>query len=205
MTTKSSITEPDLHITETLSVGELFSFTSTQSAEGVKSFLRVEDFPDLRQSVPRLVSWGSVQSALSDSLRTALDTPLINVFADAWKLCSSVESDVEKSLASPRSTVIASLAEHEIQSVLHPSVDVLVGAATVCELVFDVTLITTLKGLLLTLQNGAVTTIELGNCSCSGTIAIHQLDLLKRDLFTLKLPGQLRLKKPISLSAPLKA
>lgn len=84
------------------------------------------------------------------------------------------------------------LAEHEINSVLHPSVDVLVGPAIICELVFDVPLTTTLKGLLLTLQNGSITAIELGSCYCSGKIALQQIDLLKRELFTLELPGQLR-------------
>lgn len=203
MTSKTAVTKPALQITEALSVGELFSFTTDPSTEGMKSSLRVEDFPDLRKSVPRLVSWTSVQSALSGSLRTALDTPLIDVFADAWKLCATVRDDVKKSLASPRSQVVLPLAEHEINSALHPSVEVLVGTAIVCELVFDVTLTTTLEGLLLTLQNGAITAIELGSCCCSGKIAIRQIDLLKRDLFTLKLPGQLHLTKPIVLSAPL--
>lgn len=201
MTSKTAVTKPALQITEALSVGELFSFTTDPSTEGMKSSLRVEDFPDLRKSVPRLVSWTSVQSALSGSLRTALDTPLINVFADAWKLCATVRDDVKKSLKSPRSQVVLPLAEHEINSALHPSVDVLVGTAIICELVFDVTLTTTLKGLLLTLQNGSITAIELGDCYCSGKIALQQIDLLKRELFTLKLPGQLRLTKPIALSA----
>jgi hypothetical protein len=98
MTSKTAVTKPTLQITEALSVGELFSFATDPSTEGMKSSLRVEDFPDLRKSVPRLVSWTSVQSALSGSLRRALDTPLIDVFADAWKLCATVRDDIRRAL-----------------------------------------------------------------------------------------------------------
>lgn len=199
MTLEPVVAKPAMQFIETLSVRELFSFDTGQSAEGMKSSLLVEDLPDLRKSVPRLISWTSVQSAVAGSLATALNTPFINTLADAWKLYDALKSDVKESIASPQSRIVSALAEHEINSTLHPTVDVLLGTASVCELVFDVTLTTVIKGLLLTLQNGAIAAVELGSCSFSGKIAIHDADLVKRDLLTLKLPGELRLNHPIAL------
>lgn len=199
MTSEPVVAKPAMQFIETLSVRELFSLGTGQSAEGMKSSLLVEDLPDLRKSVPRLISWTSVQSAVAGSLETALNTPFINTLADAWKLYDALKSDVKESMESPQSRIISALAEHQINSTLHPTVDVLLGTASVCELVFDVTLTTVIKGLLLTLQNGAIAAVELGICSFSGKIAIHDVDLVKRDLLTLKLPGELRLNQPIAL------
>ncbi|MEO6924897.1 MAG: hypothetical protein ABI142_13810 [Bryocella sp.] len=193
------LAEPALELTETLSVGEIFSFAPGQSTDAVKTRLRVDGLPDLRKSVPRLVSWTSVQSAVAGSLQTALHTPFLDTLADAWKVYDALRSDVKQSIESPQSRIVSTLAEHEIKSVLHPTIEVLLGAAPICELVFDVSMTTVIKGLLLTLQNGAIIAIEIGSCSTSGKIATHAIDLLKRELFTFKLPGELLLKKPIPL------
>lgn len=196
-----TISKSAIQLTETLSIGDIFSLSNTESSDGWKTSLSTEDLADLRKAVPRLVSWSSVQSAVAGSLHGALDVSLLDTLADAWKLYDSLHKDVQQSVKSPRARIVSALAKHEIDSTLHPSIEVLVGTAKVCELVFDVTLATTIKGLLLTLQRGAIVSIELATCTCSGKIAIREIDLLQRDLFTLKLSGELRLKMPIHLTA----
>jgi hypothetical protein len=199
MQSEKSTEKSSLQLTEDLNITDLLSFHASQSDETLKSSLRVEDLPDLRKSVPRLVPWSSVQSEVADSLHTALAVPVVDMFADAWKQYDAIRSDVKQSIASPQSRIESAVLHHEMTATLHPTVSVLVGKNSVYELVFDVTLTTVFQGLILVLQNGAITAIDWGTCDGSGEVAIKGIALGKRDLFKLTLPGRLNLKKPLAL------
>jgi hypothetical protein len=61
-------------------------------------------------------------------------------------------------------------------------VDVRLGGKTVHEIAFDVSLVTTIKGLLLGLKKGEIVSVEMGDCEWTGKIAVAEVDVLERKL-----------------------
>ncbi len=115
-----------------------------------------------------------------------------------------MKNDIEQSRHAPEETVLSPLAEHSIDSTLHPYVEILVGPKKIGTIKFDVTLTTQLKGLVLGLKNGDIVSLQLIQCEWTGAIATQGVTLMQRKLTKLDLPGRITLKQGISLDASIK-
>lgn len=187
-------------LTEDLSIGDLFAVCTGEEAEGeLKAGLGAEELKELREKVPKAISWTSVQESVGDSLAEALNVSVLATLANGWKHYSMFMEDVRRSRGSPEVEIVSSIAEHSIHSTLHPYVDVRLGGKTVHEIAFEVSLVTTIRGLQLGLKKGEIVGVEMGDCEWTGKIAVAEVEVLERKLKKLMLPGHLRLKHGIAI------
>ena len=187
-------------LTEDLSVGDLFAVCTGEEAEGdLKAGLGAEELNELRKKVPKAISWTSVQEGVGDSLAEALHVSVLGTLANGWKHYTMFMDDVRRSRSSPEVEIVSAIADHTINTTLHPFVDVQLGGKTVHEIAFDVSLVTTIKGLLLGLKKGEIVSVEMGDCEWSGKITVAEVDVLERKLKKVTLPGHLRLKHGIAI------
>jgi hypothetical protein len=187
-------------LTEDLSLGDLFEVITGGEAEGeLKAGLGAEELSELRKKVPTAISWSSVQESVADSLAEAMHVSVLATLANGWKHYTMFMEDVRRSRSNPEVEIVSAIAEHSIHSTLHPFVDVRLGGKTVHEIAFEVSLVTTIKGLLLGLKKGEIVSVEMGECGWTGKIAVAGVDVLERKLKKLALPGHLRLKRGIAI------
>jgi len=187
-------------LTEDLSVGDLFAVCTGEEAEhDLKAGLGAEELSELRKKVPKAISWTSVQESVGDSLAEALHVSVLGTLANGWKHYTEFMEDVRKSRNNPEVEIVSKIADHSIHSTLHPFVDVKLAGKTVHEIAFDVSLVTTIRGLLLGLKKGEIVSVELGECEWTGKISVAEVDVLERKLTKLTLPGHLRLKRGIEI------
>jgi hypothetical protein len=190
---------PDV-LTEDLSIGDLFAVaTGEEAEEDLKAGLGADELKELRDKVPKTISWSSVQGSIADSLAEAMHMSVLQTLANGWKHYEMFMEDVRRSRTSPEVEIVSAIAEHSIHSTLHPYVDVKLGGKTVHEIAFNVSLVTTIRGLLLGLKKGEIVSIEFGDCEWTGKIAVAEVDVLERKLKKLSLPGHLRLKHGIAI------
>jgi hypothetical protein len=187
-------------LTEDLSIGDLFGVLKGEEAEGdLKAGLGAEELSELRKKVPKTISWTSVQESVADSLAEAMHVSVLATLANGWKHYTMFMEDVRRSRSNPEVEIVSAIAEHSIHSTLHPYVDVQLGGKTVHEIAFDVSLVTTIRGLLLGLKKGEIVSVEFGDCEWTGKITVAEVDVLERKLKKLALPGHLRLKRGIEI------
>jgi hypothetical protein len=187
-------------LTEDLSISDLFQVCTGEEAEGdLKAGLGAEELSELRKRVPKTISWSSVQESVSDSLAEAMHVSVLATLANGWKHYTMFMEDVRRSRSNPEVEIVSAIADHSIHSTLHPYVDVRLGGKTVHEIAFDVSLVMTIRGLLLGLKKGEIVSVELGECEWTGKISVAEVDVLERKLKKLTLPGHLRLKHGIAI------
>lgn len=190
---------PDV-LTEDLSIGDLFAVaTGEEAEEDLKAGLGADELKELRDKVPMTISWSSVQGSIADSLAEAMHMSVLQTLSNGWKHYEMFMEDVRRSRTNPEVEIVSAIADHSIHSTLHPYVDVKLGGKTVHEIAFNVSLVTTIRGLLLGLKKGEIVSIEFGDCEWTGKIAVAEVDVLERKLKKLTLPGHLRLKHGIAI------
>ena len=189
---------------EELTLRDLFSLSADSPPE-IATGLKAKDFDEIGSKIAALkepIPWSRVQSEIAGLLSDALNTSVLEVWASAWKTYKELKQDAEESRRSPGAVVLSRLAEHSINSTLHPYVEVLLGREMLGKITFDVTLTTVIKGLLLGLKNGQIVSLQLAKCEWAGSIGTKGITLLERELAKLDLPGRINLKHGLSL-APL--
>jgi hypothetical protein len=187
-------------LTEDLSLGDLFAVVTGEEAEGdLKAGLDAKELSELRNKVPTAISWSSVQESVADSLAEAMHVSVLATLANGWKHYTMFMEDVRRSRSNPEVEIVSAIADHSIHSTLHPFVDVRLGGKTVHEIAFDVSLVTTIRGLLLGLKKGEIVSVEMGDCEWTGKISVAEVEVLERKLKKLMLPGHLRLKHGIAI------
>ena len=149
------------------------------------------------QSLP--IAWSRIQSEIAGVLGATLNTNVVTLWARGWTKYQGLMEDVKRSRQSPESVVLSPLAEHSIDSTVHPFVEITLGPKTIQKIYFDVTLNTHIEGLVLGLKNAHIVSLQMTKCEWSGTIQLETATLVRRPLAALSLPGCIELKHGIPL------
>jgi hypothetical protein len=187
---------------EDLTIREIFAVSPDRPelAAGIEA----KDFQDIQKQISSLaqpIPWSRVQAEVASIIPTLLDTRLLDAWAHGWEKYQGLKDDAEKSRQSPEDVVLSPLAEHSIDSTLHPYIEIMLGPKEIGKIKFNVTLTTQLKGLVLGLKNGNIVSLQLAQCEWTGTIATQGVTLIKRELKKLDLPGRITLKRGIPLGS----
>jgi hypothetical protein len=191
---------------EDLTLKDLFtlppgSLSDPELAAGVDA----EDFRALRKQLaaqPGPIAWSLVQSEMAEVLSATLNDSMLSMWARAWAKYQRLMDDVERSRKSPDAVILSPLAEHSVDSTLHPYLEIFWGPKKIQKISFDVTLTTRFKGLILGLRKAQIMSLQLGECDWTGTIRIKDVTLFRRELRTLTLPGRIELRRGVSLGGP---
>ena len=188
----TSTLSEDLTLSQMFGLSADFKLDSTTGSDA-------ENIVKLRKKIPPATSWNSVQAEVATSLTSTLRSSLLETLAQGWAHYQALMDDARESRKSPQVPILSTLAEHAIDSTLHPYVEVFIGPTSIQKIPFDVTLTTTIDGLQLGLQNGKIVSVEMGQCKWKGTIATGSVPLIERHIQPLTLPGRIQLKNPIPL------
>jgi hypothetical protein len=188
---------------EDLTLKELFSLPQgSLSDPNLVAGMESDDFRALRKELserPVPIAWGHVQSEMAGLLSAMLNATVLSVWCRAWEKYRGLMDDVEHSRKSPDAFVLSQLAEHSIDSTLHPYIEVFLGSKQLQKISFDVILTTRLRGLVLGLKKGLIMSIGLAECEWTGSIQIKGVTLVRRDLQKLTVPGRVEFKRGISV------
>ncbi len=186
---------------EDITIRELFALPLDSPPELVAG-LQAKDFENLEKKISALsqpIPWSSVQSEVAGRISAALNTGLLDAWACAWKKYQTVKADVEESRKSPDRLVLSPLAQHSVDSTLHPYVEVFLGSVRLEKILFDVTLTTAIKGLILGLKDGCMVSLQVAECEWTGSISLQGVSLIERKLTKIDIPGRIALKHGVSL------
>ena len=155
-----------------------------------------DDLKSVRNAA-RGIEWSSVRSAVGENLAEALDDiDPITLFAAAWAKYSLLADAAKESAEG--ATVLVPLAEHEVQSELHPYVEIQLGPVT-RKIEFNVTLLLKLKGVVVKVKSGEIRGIEAGTCEGSAELALADQSIWSHEFKPIALPGKMELEKGIPI------
>jgi len=127
-----------------------------------------------------------------------LDVSLIGVLVSAWRTHEDLTSAARRTLAVPGTTELVPLAEHQITSVMHPYVTVLVDGYQVATIHLDLSFLFDVQAVLAGIRDGQLVALHSGHCDLTATLAIEKTEVAsKRVSFTL--PGVIPLNPGIRL------
>jgi len=135
----------------------------------------------VRHPASRLVS-APVTHALTATFDRELGDPILW----AWRTHRDLQEAARASLASTGSPEYVALAEHEISSIHHPEVDVTVDRLAPVTITFDLTMLFTLEGVLLTVQRGRLVGLSPGSCSVEVTLGVRGFDFKRSATYALQ-------------------
>jgi len=188
---------------EDLTLRNLFSLPpGSLSDPGMAAGIDPEDFRVLREQIkakPGPISWSLVRSEMAEVLSATLNDSILSMWARAWAKYQRLMEDVERSRKSPDAVLLSPLAEHSIESTLHPYLEIFWGTKRIQKIDFNVAVTTRFKGLILGLRKAQIVFLQLAECEWTGTIRVKDVMLFQRPLRKLSLPGRIELKRAISL------
>ena len=123
-----------------------------------------------------------------------LDIPLPNIFLASWKKADSLQTLLAESVKTPEAVSSLELAEHTINSLHKPWVEVKLQGTTVKKIEFTVRLAFQLKAFVLKIQNGSIKEMQTGSCEAKGTVEYEGLTILEKKLAPIVLPGTIPLE-----------
>jgi hypothetical protein len=148
------------------------------------------------------LEWKLVAKELHAKVDEALDINLAQVIASAWKKYRLLQQYRDPRKHPADETILVPLAEHTIESVHRPHVDVLVNETRVARVEFEIRLALALEGVVLTVLGGRIRAIGAGRCRAQGSLKCMGLTVVERQAGGFELPGAIDLGDGIEIPAP---
>jgi len=144
----------------------------------------------------KTIRWPAAMPDLASKITELFDIELPGLLVPAWKKAKELQEALEESKKSPDEVTVLNLAEHEITNAFHPYIEIrIAGMPLPKKIDFKVQIATTLKGINLKIQNGAITEIQAGSCDFEGKVKYQDLTLAKKNvgpIELLKVPAIIR-------------
>jgi hypothetical protein len=183
----------------TLSVRQLLGLPAGGSAtDTVRAGIPEKELDSLRAQVGKALKgtpFIGLESAVCEKFSNAIEIDPVTLLAEAWEKYSLL-SDAAKQSRSGE-TVLVPMAEHTVQSKLHPYVEIQAAAVGKKKIDFDVTLSLKLKGVVVKVESGEIRAIEAGTCEGSAELGVAGKSLYKYEIKPIPLPGRMKLRIPI--------
>jgi hypothetical protein len=147
--------------------------------------------------LPQLTRDAAVREARA-AVTGLLDVSLIGVLVSAWRTHQDLTSAARRTLATPGSTELVPLAEHQITSVMHPYVTVFVDGYQVATIHLDLSFLFDVQAVLAGIRDGQLVALHSGHCDVTATLAIEKTEVATKQV-SFTLPGVIPLKPGIRL------
>jgi hypothetical protein len=147
------------------------------------------------------VPWEPLKEKMVEEIVKLLDLPLKDFCLAAWKKNRELQQFADREKYPPDETNKVNLIEHEITGEYHPTVEVSFAGKTFPKLKFDLNVSLKLTGCVLTIQDGKIKEILPGNCQGEAVLQWKKAVLAKATTETVDIGGEIKLEKPIAISA----
>jgi hypothetical protein len=160
-----------------------------------------QELGEAKDRVTRLIRalrWTAIAGELRARAPELLNVDLMGLVTGAWEKYR-VLSELAEESRSQKETEFFPLADHTIHAETHPYLEVRIGSST-STIILDVSADLELRGLILKIKNGRITSIESGSCEGRGEVKYKQLTLLNPQFDHLELPGRVNLGPGIPIA-----
>lgn len=141
--------------------------------------------------------------SVADALKSALNVPLVEVFAAGWKALQDLRNFCDQTKYPPGQVSNYVLAKHVMSSTHRPRIRILFdGVPCGPEIDFDVELKLTIEAASLEILDAKIMKVATGSIQGSGSIACAGATLLERQTKPVDLPGQYAFGDGLAIGAP---
>ena len=188
---------------ETLTIGRLL-FPPGWEAEAHDDNPKLQEVQETIRKELRSADRFAVSSALLNKIADLLDDPVLDAFAGGWSKSSEILKYRDREKYPPQNSFLVALGEHTMSNEYHPSIDLFINNIRHKTLEFVVKLAVELKGFQLEIQDARIRKIHTGAWAGSGNVALGGMEIYKKELKPVALPGIVDLGEgwPIGDSRP---
>lgn len=130
---------------------------------------------------------------VTEKIAGVFDLEIPELLVMAWKKEEEIIDALAESEKTPDETAHVELAEHTVTSVHHPKVTIEIDGVRAKTLEFTADVSLTLQGAILAIRAGRVTEIRTGSVTAEGTFLYGDLELVKKTLGPIDLPGTIEI------------
>jgi hypothetical protein len=142
--------------------------------------------------LPEATSKAAVQEAAT-AAAALLKVDPVDMLARGWREHRDIVTAARRTLATPGSTELVSMSEHEVTLGRNPSIRVLVDGRQIATVQLGLSVVFAVKALLLSVSGGKVAAVRSGSCDITITLAVQGTELISRRVH-LELPGVMSLR-----------
>lgn len=185
----------------TMTLGEALASSDGNDLD-VDNSLVSDGYDAAKKELPterKRLDYEALGDSLKRALMTALDIALDDILGQAWSGWHDMRVYADPKKTPPDDVNIVPIATHTIESEYEPEVDVLVDGVKVHTFPFHVSATLAIQGGDLVVQRGAIQEIRLASLKLGGVIKLRNQILLKKEVSEIRVPGVMRLARPIPI------
>lgn len=146
-----------------------------------------------------LMSWPSAFGEIVGRIPDLLAIDPSKLLVGTWAKGREFQRYADPEQYPPDETVLVKLARHTIRSAHEPKVEVVANEVLVDTVDFKLSLAITIEGAVLTIRDGKIHEVALGECTGSGELSCEGHPLARRESEPFELPGKLELAEPFPI------
>jgi hypothetical protein len=151
---------------------------------------RWQDFQNRLSREIKAIKWPAAMPDLASKFSELFDVKLPDLFVLSWKKAGEIQEALRESTRAPERVIVLDLAEHLITNEYRPYIEIRIAGIRLQKTIeFRVQLVTTLRGINLKIQAGAITEIQAGDCDFDGKVKYQDLTLAEKKVGPIKLLG----------------
>jgi hypothetical protein len=117
---------------------------------------------------------------IADTTAGLLDVDLVDMLIDGWRKHQELTTAARHTLATPRSTELVELADHQITEEQQPYISLLVDDHSVATLNFDLCVVFDVHALVADVSGGCLIAVRAGHCDVTATLAIEDTEVARK-------------------------
>jgi len=171
-----------------LNLRRLFSFPEAAATTAPSD--RWQDFQGRLGREIETIQWPAAMPDLASKIGELFNVELPDLLVLSWKKANELQQALEESRKSPEQVILLELAEHVVSNEYHPYIEIrIAGVPSPKKIEFRVQILTRLKGIILKIQSGAITEIQMGSCEFEGKVGYKDLTIAEKKVGPLELRG----------------
>lgn len=138
-----------------------------------------------------LMQWKEIAQAVEDQVAAGFDISLGSILARSWSDLAEIRAAADMRRTPPETTRCVPLAEHSIESVHHPKLEITIEGIARFDLAFEVKLTLKIRGAMLNIRNARIRDIALGDCHGDAVLSCQGKSLHRYELGSARFPGKI--------------
>jgi len=187
---------------ETVTLSRFFSSETKSSTKELMKAESHDNVADIKEIIKEQVKvpWPVACGFILRKFMEALDTKVSDVMIEAWKKYKDIVQYTDEKKYPPDETYCVSLAEHTIESVHKPYLEILFDNQPVGKRIkFEIKIFLTVEGIALEIQGGKIMKVHTGSCKGGGSIKLEDFTILEKETKSFTLPGSISLGQGIPI------
>ncbi len=137
--------------------------------------------------------WHAASEEIYNKAMSLLVVSMLDILVNAWSTYQPLKKYLDKTKYPPTQSILVPLSEHTTKSVHNPYVEIYVNEEPAGKITFQITLSFTVRGVILTIQDGKIKSLKTGEIRAKGTLKCEGALLLEQDFRPIPLPGSVDL------------